>query len=143
MKSFNPPAPGETPGLSNVLEALGLPLRLETVREEAGGHGQIGRPHIASALVKKGYVSSINEAFDRYLGTDKPAYVDKYRIGCARAIQIIAGAGGIPVLAHPGLLGIRRDDQFERLIAELKGYGLKGIEGYYPEHDGERDGILP
>jgi predicted metal-dependent phosphoesterase TrpH len=85
-------------------------------------------------MLKKGYVHSIDEAFDRYLGTTKPAYVDKYRISCQRALDIIRGAGGIPVLAHPYLLNLKEAAELEKLVVSLKKIGLAGIEALYPEH---------
>lgn len=121
------------PRIVKLLNALGFDFSLSEVRHEAGDC-QLGRPHIASFMVKKGFVKSINEAFDKYLGKGKPAYVDKYRIDCASAIKIILGAGGIPVLAHPFLLKPISDKPFEELITTLKSMGLKGIEVYYPEH---------
>ena len=102
------------------------------------GECQVGRPHIASLMLKKGFVQSIGEAFDNYLAKGKPAYVDKYRIDCARAIEIILEAGGIPILAHPFLLQIKNDEVLEDLIITLSKMGLKGIEVYYPEHSPER-----
>jgi len=122
------------PRIIERLNAVGVNIDLEEVSGGTGEYGQLGRPHIAATLVKKGIVASIDEAFDRFLGTGKPAYVDKYRVDCARAIKLIADAGGIPVLAHPGLLDIRRQDAVEALVLELKEMGLKGIEAYYPEH---------
>ena len=85
-------------------------------------------------MVKKGFVASIDEAFDKYLGTNGPAYVDKYRIECEQAINIIRAAGGIPVLAHPALLNIENDQKLDALVQDLIKIGLAGIEVYYPEH---------
>lgn len=121
------------PQILKRLDKLGFPLSIEEV-QQAAGQGQIGRPHIARAMVSKGFVQSIDEAFDNFLGNNKPAYVDKYRIACDEAIRIIHGAGGIPVLAHPGLLNLRRKAQFDTLILKLKTIGIKGIEVYYPQH---------
>ncbi len=121
------------PAIIERLGRLGFDLTLADVLALAGD-GQIGRPHIARLMLNKGYVHSIDEAFDRYLGTGQPAYVDKYRISCRRAIDLIRGAGGIPVLAHPYLLGIADAAEFERLIVALKNFGLAGIEAFYPEH---------
>ena len=98
------------------------------------GDGQLGRPHIARVMLKKNYVKSIAEAFDKYLAKGKPAYVDKYRVECAKAIEIILGAGGKPVLAHPVLLNYPTDKLLEDFVRSLKSMGLKGIEVYYPEH---------
>ena len=121
------------PEILKRLNKLGLPLSLKEIREEVG-QGQLGRPHIARAMVTKGFVQSIDEAFDTFLGTHKPAYVDKYRIQCAEAIALIRGAGGIPVLAHPGLLNAAREEDLNHLIVNLIKMGIQGIEVYYPEH---------
>ena len=59
------------------------------------GDTQLGRPHIAQLMRMNGFVESIDEAFDNYIGKDKPAYVDKYRVGCQEAIELIGNAGGI------------------------------------------------
>jgi predicted metal-dependent phosphoesterase TrpH len=121
------------PDILSKLIALGIPIRMEEVKAVAGG-GQIGRPHIAKLLISKGAADTIEDAFDRYLGTGKAAYVDKYRIDCARAIKRIESAGGIAVLAHPGLLELESDRHLEDILTELKQMGLAGIEVYYPEH---------
>jgi len=101
--------------------------------EAAFSGPQLGRPHIAQLMIRKGYVSSIDEAFDRYLGTGKTAYVDKARITYSEAVRAIHSAGGIAVLAHPGLYDLQ-DEVLEPLIRNLKEGGLRGIEIYYPEH---------
>ena len=75
------------------------------------------------------YVSSIKEAFDKYIGKGRPAYVNRYKFLPAEAIELIKGAGGIAVLAHPGLI---RDDSFVDTIISL---GIEGIEVFYPEHN--------
>ena len=115
------------------LNSLGIDLSMSELLSEVGD-AQLGRPHIARLMVKKGYVKSINEAFDKYLGKGKPAYFDKYRIDCSRAIEVILGAGGIPVIAHPFFINPRDVADIEDLIISLKKMGLKGIEVYYPAH---------
>ncbi|MDM8552721.1 PHP domain-containing protein [Desulfobacterales bacterium HSG2] len=122
------------------LNSLGIDLSA-TELADIFGEGQIGRPHIARIMLKKGYVRSIDEAFDRYLSRGKAAYVDKYRVDCGKAIEIIAGAGGVPVLAHPGLLKPADDTPLENLIRTLKTMGLKGIEVCYPEHSDEQTAL--
>ncbi|MCJ7774222.1 MAG: PHP domain-containing protein [Desulfobacterales bacterium] len=124
------------PRILETLKELGMPLTMEDVQAVVGD-GQMGRPHIARVMVTKGYVGSINEAFDKYLGKGKPAYVDKYRMESDQAIELILAASGIPVLAHPGLVEPTTDLPFENLIQTLKSMGLKGIEVYYPEHTPE------
>jgi predicted metal-dependent phosphoesterase TrpH len=79
-------------------------------------------------------VTSIDAAFDRFLGNGKPAYVDKQRVDCFKAIEIILNAGGVPVLAHPGLLNYSNEDQLDELIGKLKRAGIQGLEVYYSEH---------
>jgi predicted metal-dependent phosphoesterase TrpH len=125
------------PSIINRLNELGISISLDEIREEAGDV-QLGRPHIAQMMIKRGVVSSINEAFDQFLGADKPAYVDKYRVECSRAIDAILGAGGIPVLAHPGLLAYERDNQLDELIGQLKQMGIQGVEVYYSEHTADQ-----
>lgn len=121
------------PSILKRLNKLGFQISLDEVNQEVG-EGQLGRPHIAYAMVKKGFVTSIDEAFDKYLGTRGPAYVDKYRIECEQAIQIIRTAGGVPVLAHPALLDIENNQKLDALLQNLMKIGLAGIEVYYPGH---------
>ncbi|MCX5882139.1 MAG: PHP domain-containing protein [Deltaproteobacteria bacterium] len=118
------------------LNAMGLDITVEEVIQ-VFGEAQIGRPHIAQLLIKKGFVQTFDEAFDVYLGFNKPAYMDKYRMDCQKAIEMIIEAGGTPVLAHPFLLRIPDNSRLEALVATLKEMGLQGIEVYYPEHSSE------
>jgi predicted metal-dependent phosphoesterase TrpH len=121
------------PSIINRLNKLGISITLDEVRREAG-EGQLGRPHIAQLMVKKRAVASIDEAFDQFLGTGKPAYVDKQRVACFKAIEIILDAGGVPVLAHPGLLDYKTESQLDDLIGKLKKAGIQGMEVYYSGH---------
>lgn len=121
------------PQIIDRLKQLGIDISLEELQEEFG-ESQLGRPHIAQLMVKKGFVASIDEAFDSYIGKDKPAYVDKHRMSCADAIETIDGAGGIAVLAHPYLLRTNDTDAFGKLLGHLKNLGLRGLEVYYPDH---------
>ena len=109
------------------LAELGMPIDPEEVfalvRE-----GSAGRPHVAQVMVKHGYVKSVREAFDRYLHATGPANVPRKRLRPVDAVEVIRRAGGVPVLAHPGLAG--KDD----MIPELVRAGLAGIEAYYAEH---------
>lgn len=133
LESLQNARENRNPAILNCLNDLGFKVTLADVQAEVGD-GQLGRPHIARYMVNKGWAASIDDAFDIYLGAGKPAYVDKYRIDCSRALAIILGAGGIPVLAHPGLLEIDNRQQLEKILIELKQMGLKGIEVYYSEH---------
>jgi len=121
------------PRILELLSGMGIELELEEVLNLAG-KSQIGRPHIAQLMVKKGYVRSIDAAFDEYLGNGRPAYVNRFRFECEQTITAVLNAGGIPVLAHPFLLNIKENNVLENLIAVLAEMGLRGIEVYYPEH---------
>ena len=107
------------------LEALGMPLSWERVKEIASTDA-IGRPHIAQALLERGYIASFREAFEKYLGFGKPAYVERHKVSPADATEIILRANGVPVLAHPFTVA-----EPEKMIADLKGHGLAGVEVYY------------
>lgn len=112
----------------------GMTVSIAEVKEACGGD-VIGRPHIASVLVKKGFAASVADAFDRYLSSRAPYYVPQKKITVLRAAQLISEAGGKPVLAHPGLLG---GSQLSRLMPQLKEMGFWGIEAYHPAHtDGQ------
>ena len=122
------------PKIIEKLNNLGLNISIEQV-EKRFGADQTGRPHIAELMKELGIVKTFKEAFDKYLGKDKPAYVDKYKVSCEQAIQTILEAGGIPVLAHPGLLSFNKSCDMENFIDTLITYGLEGIEVYYTDHD--------
>ena len=109
------------------LTELGLPIDPAEVFALAGD-GAPGRPHVAQVMVNRGYVRSVREAFDRYLRAGGPANVPRRRLAPAEAVALIRRAGGVPVLAHPGLAG--RD----AMIPDLVRAGLMGIEVYYAEH---------
>jgi len=121
------------PEILNRLETLGIKITLAEIQKTVGP-GQIGRPHIARVLIAKGVVQNMDDAFETYLGKNCPAYIDKYRIECEHAIQLILSAGGIPVLAHPGMIRTADPDEFTVLVSTLKEMGLMGIEVYYPGH---------
>jgi predicted metal-dependent phosphoesterase TrpH len=107
------------------LNEMGINVEWSRVQELAGD-GTIGRPHIANAMLEKGYVSTFKEAFDKYIAQGGPAYVERSKITPAEAVGIIRKAGGLPVLAHPFTV-----NEPEALIKELKEAGLAGIEVYY------------
>jgi 3',5'-nucleoside bisphosphate phosphatase len=111
---------------------LGVEMTLDEVKAKAGGD-VVGRPHFAHVLMEKGVVKTFNEAFDVYLGNDGKAYVSKFRFSPEEAIGMILDAGGLPVLAHPGVYKytpLELANEVEKL-AEL---GLAGIEVLYTEH---------
>lgn len=109
------------------LQALGLPIGYEQVAAVARGQS-VGRPHVAAALVARGLATRPQQAFDRYLRRGGPAYVERYRISAREAMALIRTAGGLPTLAHPGIVG--RD----ALIPDLAQLGLEGLEAYHVDH---------
>jgi 3',5'-nucleoside bisphosphate phosphatase len=119
------------------LRELGIRVSWDRVLEIAQS-GSVGRPHIAQALVEAGYVSSSRDAFDRYLGRNGPAYVERYRLTPEECIHLIRGAGGLAVLAHPiyitpsGDGGVAFD--LRSYVRGLVGFGLEGIEAYYNDY---------
>jgi predicted metal-dependent phosphoesterase TrpH len=115
----------------NRLAELGMPIPLEDVMKQAT-KGTIARPHIAQAMMLHGYASSYQEAFDKYLNDDGPAYIPHLRIEPTEAIRLAHDAGGVVVLAHPGRYG-----DYHPIIDELAPLGLDGIEVYYPDHTPE------
>ncbi|MCD4742456.1 MAG: ribonuclease III [Desulfobacteraceae bacterium] len=119
------------------LNDLGFDISLEEI-EEISGDAQIGRPHIAQSMIERNFVASFDEAFDKYLNKGKKAYVDKYKVTCKEAIEAIHNAGGISVLAHPGLIKDSKNYSIEKLIKDLKKFGLGGIEAYYTSHTHEQ-----
>ncbi len=120
------------------LNGLGMPIRWERVLEIAGS-GAIGRPHIAQALVEKGYVNSPAEAFQLYIGRTGPAYAERHKMTPEQAVELIIRAEGIPVLAHPitaagptKLMGEQL--KLDSLLPRLEKAGLAGLEVYYPNY---------
>lgn len=109
------------------LRELGVPVELDEVMALAGP-GVVGRPHIAAALMQAGLVTDFDQAFERYLGTQAPAYVPRPAFAPAEAIALIHAADGVSVLAHPGAQ--MPDGVIERLCGE----GLRGIEVWHPQH---------
>ncbi|MCX7727097.1 MAG: PHP domain-containing protein [Chitinispirillaceae bacterium] len=109
------------------LNKMGLDLRFDTVLAIAG-NGSIGRPHIAAAMIKEELVYSYKEAFEKYLGYGSPAYVEKFKLEPEEVFKLIRGAGGIPILAHPGITKV--DEKIPEFIKK----GLVGIEVYHTEH---------
>ena len=121
------------PTIIKKLRDLGLDITLEEVAVEAET-GLIGRPHFAQVLMKKGYIKTPHEAFEKYLGKGAPAYTDKFRFEPADAIAHIRQAGGIPVLGHPFTLKYKTTAELEQIVSDMAGWGLMGIEVYYSEH---------
>ncbi|MCC5875412.1 MAG: PHP domain-containing protein [Candidatus Sumerlaeia bacterium] len=110
------------------LAEAGAPIDIESVMAEADG-GVVGRPHVARALHAAGHVSSVQEAFNRFLAEGKPANVHKLQVTAEECVDVIRKAGGIAVMAHPGL-----NNQFE-LVERLQRAGAVGVEVWHSSHD--------
>lgn len=115
------------------LADLGVKLDWGRLEEIAAG-GQLGRPHFARAMMELGYVSELQEAFDKYLGKGRPAYVDKVRLTPPEAIALLREKGFAPVLAHPISLGLSRESWIQSAPQWVK-WGLAGLEAYHPDQD--------
>jgi len=109
------------------LNDLKVPLKIEDVIALANCRSP-GRPHVARALVKAGFVNSLDEAFERFLKKHRPAWVPKARISCQTTIELIHQANGLAVMAHPGL------NRTDEVIPDLVDAGLDGIECFHTKH---------
>lgn len=114
------------------LNSLGVDITIDDVKESCTGD-VISRAHIAKALVSKGFVGSYTEAFDRYLGDNKCAYVPRETLNYEESMELITKAGCVPVLAHP-LLYKMSDTNLENMMVKLRQKGLKAVEVYYSTH---------
>ena len=122
---------GRNQKIVDKLNELGVDITLDEIKAEAGG--TVGRPHFAKVLLKKGVVSSFQQAFDVWIGNEGKAYVPRTRLSPAQAFEVLAAEGATPVLAHPYILGLK-PHELDARVAELKELGLEGIEAYYTEH---------
>jgi 3',5'-nucleoside bisphosphate phosphatase len=119
------------------LAEMGMPLSWDRVLEVAGP-GSIGRPHVAQVMVETGYVSNNVEAFAQYIGRNAPAYVERYKLTPAEAVQLVRRVGGLPVLAHPAEIAT-----LPTLLPDLIEAGLVGLEAYYCDYSPEAvEGLL-
>lgn len=111
------------------LRAIGCDISPDRVEQLAAG-GALGRPHVARALVERGYAASISEAFDKYIGSGKPAYVEKPRFAIEDAVALVHDAGGLLSVAHPTIY-----PNHERIVPELLDAGVDAIEVFHPNVD--------
>ena len=128
------------PKIIQRLNELGVAITMAEVEQEAKATAAdskkpIGRPHIAAVLLRKGYVSSIKQAFDKYLAQGGLAYFDKERLTMRQAMDLIRQSGGMPVLAHPVQLRTQSDAELERVVKDLLDLGLVGLETIHSDHD--------
>lgn len=114
----------------HALAAAGYEVLLDEVMDLSDG-GAVGRSHVARALVHRGHAADVSDAFRRLLGRGRPFYVPKDVRTPSEVLRVIVDAGGVPVLAHPGVTDV--DDLIPTLVSE----GLRGIEAYHSEHGPE------
>lgn len=136
LKRFRDSRQGRARGMVDKLHRLGIDIDWPRVQEIAGD-GTIGRPHIALAMLEKGYIATFTEAFDKYIGRDGPAYVEREKMTPEEAVSLVLRSGGLPVLAHPFTV-----PEPEKIVVKLKAVGLVGIEAYYKDNTGEETGAL-
>jgi predicted metal-dependent phosphoesterase TrpH len=116
------------------LRKLGCDITAERVDQLAAG-GALGRPHVSRALVEAGYATSVADAFDKYLGTGKPGYVEKERFRIDEAVTLIRNAGGVTSIAHPTLY-----PNHEKLVPRILDLGIDGVEVFHPQvSEGHRE----
>lgn len=123
---------GRVPAMVARLATLGFPLELDEVLAQARG-ASVGRPHVADALIARGYVRDRDEAFTHWLYDGGPAYVDRYATPLVEAIALVKAAGGVAVIAHPWSRGAEAALTPD-VLAELTAAGLDGIEVDHPDH---------
>ena len=118
------------------LAEIGINVNWKRVQELAGS-GSIGRPHIAQAMLEQGQVSSLREAFDKYIGRNGPAYVERKKLTPIEAVQVVLEANGLPVLAHPADI-----EPLEPFLLQMKKAGIVGMEVYYAGYNSKTISIL-
>jgi len=111
------------------LGGLGIHIRVGDI-EKFGDGKTIGRPHVARAILETGAVGSVKEAFDRFLGEGRPAYVQRFRLELDDAVRLVRGAGGTVTVAHPGVSRLERGD-----LQRLASAGVVGVETHHPDHN--------
>lgn len=119
------------------LAQLNVRVTADEIERWSGGK-TIGRPHVARAILERGYVASIREAFDRFLGEGQPAYVPRFRLEVADAVALVRGAGGTATIAHPAISRLDR-----REVERARDAGVVGLEVHHADHDpGTRERLL-
>ena len=110
------------------LNTAGVKVNAEEVFKIAVNKGSVGRLHVAKAMLNSGAIKRLREAFDKYIGFAKPCYVPYTKLSPKETMELILNAGGVPVIAHPALIG---NDEY---INEFVGHGLRGLEVYHTDH---------
>ncbi|MBN1880136.1 PHP domain-containing protein [bacterium] len=123
------------PRIVRNLNQLGYDITMDDVRSFADGD-IIGRIHIAQAMMHRGYVDNIDEAFHRFIGRGKPAYEERFRLSVEDAVEMIHRIEGLAIVAHPGLLSGGDDlPTLRHRVSEFRDMGIDGVETHYPTHD--------
>ncbi|MBQ8210893.1 MAG: PHP domain-containing protein [Clostridia bacterium] len=115
-----------------LLKNIGINISVDDILAEATSK-VTGRSQIAKAMIKKGYVTTVKEAFDKYLSHGKPAFVKQTSLSPEKAIEIIKQSGGVSSLAHLNQIG-KSDEDLYKILTHLKSVGLDAVEGYYTEY---------
>lgn len=115
------------------LRSFGLDITIDEVR--AKGRSLTGRPHFARVLLEKGYVNSLQQAFEDYLDESAKGYVERREAGFAESVEHIRASGGVPSLAHP--IRLRRNDHepLDVTVREMRELGILALEAYHSDHD--------
>ena len=121
-------------GMVAALNSMGLGVEWDRVAQLAGAGSAVGRPHVAQAMVERGHVDTVEEAFAQHIGRGRPAYVERVKLRPDEAVRLVREAGGLPVLAHP----LRLMD----VVPELMASGLAGIEAYYTGYTPKETALL-
>ena len=129
LKNFRKERMKRAQKIVDKLNELNIPLRLSDVLARVKGNGSVGRPHIAIALIDRGLVNNYYDAFNKYIGDGKPAYVKKPNISAKEAVKLINRCGGLSFIAHPGK-SLRNNN----ILFELIESGIDGIEIIHPSH---------
>lgn len=124
------------------LRATGIGITLEDVRTAASGASTIGRPHVADAMIARGYVADRDEAFRDWLNEGRPGFVRRYSCDLTRAVDLVHGAGGAAVLAHPWARGADAVLTPDTIAALTHEHQLEGIEVDHPDHTPEQRSLL-
>lgn len=119
-------------GIVEKLRTMGIMIEWERVQEIAGD-ASVGRPHVAQALVEAGYVKKVADAFDKWIGRNGPAYVERDKMTPAQSVQCIVERGGLACWAHPAELG-RKFEDVEPILKDLKAAGMRALEVYYKNY---------
>ncbi len=123
------------------LKGLGVPITTDEV-ERLNHYESVGRPHIARLLLQKGVVNRLEEAFERFIGRNAPAYVPKKKFNLQEALNLIHQAKGLAIVAHPISLGAKSEKQLYQQLDELVAQGVDGLEVYYATHDQHLTALL-